>query len=331
MPEQLTPERLGAQVAPGALAPGGAPAAGARPRRRSTGQRLAPYLLLGLPVLLVCLALGYPMVRQVVMSFQEFGLAQQFGRPPEFVGLRNYADVVTDPYFWVVVGRSIAFCAVSAAVTMLFGVGFAVLMQHVSRLPRILLQSALVLAWAMPPIAALTVYTWLVEPRYGFVNWLLTSLGLQSFDGYAWLAASAWTFFLVASVTVIWTSVPLVTLSTYAALTQVDEEVVEAAQLDGAGGFQRLRHVVLPIVRPVVLLLLMLQIIWDMKVFTQIKVLQAGAGNNERTNLLGTYVYETGIGGGDYGMASALATVMLVLVLLMTWRYLRTLMKQGDL
>ncbi|WP_432573689.1 carbohydrate ABC transporter permease [Kineococcus sp. SYSU DK005] len=331
MPDQLTPERLGAQLAPGAPAPGGA-AAGprTRPRRRSLGHRLTPYLLLALPVLLVCLALGYPVVRQVVMSFQEFGLAQQFGRPPEFVGLQNYAEVLSDGYFWVVVARSIAFCAVCAAVTMAFGVGFAVLMQQVSRVPRVLLQCALVLAWAMPPIAALTVYTWLVEPRYGFVNWLLSTVGLP-FQGYAWLAASQWTFFLVAAVTVIWTSVPLVTLSVYAALTQVDESIVEAAEIDGAGGAQRLRHVVLPIVRPVVLLLLMLQVIWDMKVFTQIKVLQAAAGNNERTNLLGTYVYETGIGGGDYGMASALATVMLVLVLVMTWRYLRTLMKQGDL
>jgi multiple sugar transport system permease protein/N,N'-diacetylchitobiose transport system permease protein len=125
--------------------------------------------------------------------------------------------------------------------------------------------------------------------------------------------------------------VPLVALSTYAALNQVDEEVLEAAQLDGAGGWTRLRAVVLPIVQPVILLLFILQIIWDLKVFTQIKVLQSSAGNNKATNLLGTYVYETGIGGGNYGVASALATIMLLLVLALTFRYMRSLMKQGGL
>ncbi len=302
----------------------------ARPRRRR-GSLAAPYLLLVLPVGLVCLALGYPLVRQFIMSFQEFGLAQQFGQPPEWVGLANYREVLTDPYFWVVTARSVAFCAVSAGLTMVIGIAFALLLQKVSPLFRVTLQITLVLAWAMPPISALTSYIWLTEPRYGFVNWFLTSIGLDAFENFSWLAGNQWTFFAIAATTVIWTSVPLVTMMTYAALNQVDEEVVEASQLDGAGWLARLRHVVLPMIRPVILLVTMLEIIWDLKVFTQINVLQGVAGNNRATNLLGTYVYEVGIGGGQYGIASALATVMLLLVLLLTWRYMRTLMKQGDL
>ena len=321
----------GVSSAPTAAAATPVPARG-RPRtRRRRGSPAVPYLLLFLPVTLVAVSLGYPMVKQFIMSFQEFGLAQQFGRPPTWVGFQNYAAILGDPYFWTVVARSVAFCAVSAVVTMAIGIAFAVLMQHLSLVPRIMLQIALVLAWAMPPLAALTVYTWLVEPRYGLLNWILTSMGLDDFRGYSWLAGSQWSFFAIAAITVIWTSVPLVTLSTYAALNQVDEEVLEAAQLDGAGGWTRLRSIVLPIVQPVILLLFMLQIIWDLKVFTQIKVLQSSAGNNRATNLLGTYVYETGIGGGNYGTASALATVMLLLVLVLTFRYMRTLMKQGDL
>nr|WP_281373205.1 sugar ABC transporter permease [Kineococcus aurantiacus] len=211
------------------------------------------------------------------------------------------------------------------------GIGFALLLQKLSTGPRVALQVALVLAWAMPPVSALTSYIWLTEPRYGVVNWFLTSIGLEGFAGFSWLADNQWTFFGVAATTVIWTSVPLVTLMTYAALTQLDTEVLEASELDGAGGFARLRHVTLPMIRPVVLLVAMLEIIWDLKVFTQINVLQGVAGNNDATNLLGTYVYQTGIGGGEYGTASALATVMLLIVLLMTWRYMRTLMKQGDI
>lgn len=320
----------GASEAP-VLTPGEAPPRVRARTRRPRRSLLVPYLLLVLPVGLVCVSLGYPMVKQFVMSFQEFGLAQQFGRPPEWIGLQNYTTVLGDPYFWVVVARSVAFCAVSAVLTMVVGVALAVLLQQLSVVPRILLQVALVLAWAMPPLAALTVYTWLVEPRYGLVNWILTTVGFEQFRGYSWLAGSQWTFFAIAALTVVWTSVPLVTLSSYAALNQVDDAILEAAQLDGAGGWTRLRAVVLPIIQPVILLLLMLEIIWDLKVFTQIKVLQSSAGNNKATNLLGTYVYETGIGGGNYGVASALATVMLLLVLVLTFRYMRTLMKQGDL
>jgi N,N'-diacetylchitobiose transport system permease protein len=314
-------------LAPGVPAPG---RGRSRPRRRRSSL-VVPYLLLVLPVVLVVVSLGYPMVKQFVMSFQEFGLAQQFGRPPAWVGLDNYTQILTDSYFWTVVARSVAFCAVCAVLTMGVGIALAVLMQQLSVLPRIVLQIALVLAWAMPPLAALTVYKWLVEPRYGLLNWILTSMGLESFRGYSWLAGSPWSFFAIAAIAVIWTSAPLVTLSTYAALNQVAEEVLEAAQLDGANGWTRLRSVVLPIIQPVVLLLFMLQIIWDLKVFTQINVLQSSAGNNKATNLLGTYVYETGISGGNYGVASALATVMLLLVLVLTFRYMRTLMKQGDL
>src|SRR5687767_249602 len=97
----------------------------AQGRTRSTP---LPYALVLPAVLALALALGYPLVRQVVLSFQEFGLAQQFGRPPEWVGLQNYRDLVGDGYLWRVTLRSVVFCLVNAAVTTLVGVGLALLM-----------------------------------------------------------------------------------------------------------------------------------------------------------------------------------------------------------
>src|SRR5699024_3428022 len=94
--------------------------------------RLAPYLLLAPAVLLVLVVLGYPMVRQLIMSFQEFGLAQQFGQAPEWVGLDNYLGILSDPYFWTVLAKSLAFCAWTAGLTMVFAVGFALLMRSAS-------------------------------------------------------------------------------------------------------------------------------------------------------------------------------------------------------
>src|SRR5687768_4767944 len=104
-----------------------------------------PQLLIAPAVLALCLALGYPLVRQVVLSFQEFGLAQQFGRPPEWVGLANYRELLTDAYLWRVTGRTVVFCLVNAGVTMVLGVGLALVMRAMSKPVRLLAQTGLLL------------------------------------------------------------------------------------------------------------------------------------------------------------------------------------------
>lgn len=298
----------------------------ATPRARRT---TLPYALLLPAVAALVLALGYPLVRQVVLSMQEFGLAQQFGRPPEWVGPGNYRDLVTDPYLWRVTARSVVFCLVNAAVTMLVGVGLALLMRHMSRGVRLLVQTGLLLAWAMPVVASLTVWQWLFDTQYGVVNYLLTQLGAD-YGGHSWLLRPL-SFFFVATVIVVWMSVPFVAFTVYAALTQLPGELLEAAEMDGAGPWSRLRYVVVPTIRPVLLVVGLLQVIWDLRVFTQIFILQQAGGSARDTNLLGTYIYRLGIGGGEFGMSAAVAIFMLALTVVLTAPYVRAMLRQeGD-
>jgi len=285
-----------------------------------------PYVLLVPATIALAVALGYPLIRQVVLSFQEFGLAQQFGKPPEWVGLRNYRELVTDKYLWVVTLRSLVFCFVNAAATMAVGVGLALLMRHMSKPVRILLQTGLLLAWAMPVVASLTVWQWLFDTQYGVINHLLTQVGLD-YQGHSWLLEPL-SFFFVATVIVVWMSVPFVAFTVYAALTQVPEEMLEAAEIDGAGPAQRLRHVLLPTIRPVLLVVGLLQVIWDLRVFSQIYILQKAGGSTRDTNLLGTYIYRLGIGGGQFGMAAAVAIFMLFITVILTAPYVRSMLKQ---
>ncbi|WP_205472856.1 carbohydrate ABC transporter permease [Nocardioides sp. SYSU D00038] len=301
---------------------------GDRPTRRRRPRQPLPSGLLLPALLALAVALGYPLVRQVVLSMQEFGLSQQFGRPPSWVGLENYRELVTDPYLWKVTVRSLVFCLVNAGATMVVGTGLALLMRHMSRPVRLVLQSGLLLAWAMPVVASLTVWQWLFDTQYGVVNWLLTRLG-GDYEGHAWLLEPA-SFFLVATVVIVWMSVPFVAFTLYAALTQVSEDTLEAAEIDGAGPVQRLRHVILPTLRPVMLVVGLLQIIWDLRVFTQIYVLQKAGGTTRDTNLLGTYIYRLGIGGGDFGMAAAVAIFMLALTVLLTAPYVRAMLRQEE-
>jgi len=276
-------------------------------------------------VLLVA-ALGYPVGWQVVTSFQHFGMMQQFGQPPEWVGLSNYATLVTDPELWVIVGRSIAFCIVCALSTVAIGLGLALLMGAVTRAGRLVLQVALLLAWAMPVVASMTVWTWIVNWRNGLLNWALERLGVDA-QGHNWLVEPL-SFLVVAAVIVVWMSVPFVALSIYAGLTQLSPEVLEAAEIYGAGGWKRLRHIILPLVAPVISIVLLLQLIWDLRVFTQIKLLQDAGGVANETHLLGTFIYQLGTGAGDFGMASAVSIVMLLLTVAISWYYVRSLMKE---
>jgi N,N'-diacetylchitobiose transport system permease protein len=296
---------------------------GRPPRARRTP---LPYLLLVPAVVALAVALGYPLVRQVILSFQDFGLAQQFGKSPEWVGIDNYRDLITDPYLWRVTLRSLVFCFVNAALTMAIGVGLALLMRHMAKGVRLLLQTGLLLAWAMPVVASLTVWQWLFDTQYGVVNYVLTKIGFD-FEGHSWLLQPL-SFFFVATVIVVWMSVPFVAFTVYAALTQVPEELMESAEMDGAGGWGRLRHIVLPTVRPVLLVVGLLQVIWDLRVFTQIYILQQAGGSTRDTNLLGTYIYRLGIGGGKFGMAAAVAIFMLVLTVVLTAPYVRSMLKQ---
>jgi N,N'-diacetylchitobiose transport system permease protein len=296
------------------------------PKARGAGG--LPYGLALPAAVLLALSLGYPLVRQVVLSFHEYGLAQQFGRPADFVGLDNYRALVTDTYLWKVLGRTILFCLVNAAVTMVLGMAVALLMRLMAGPVRLLVQAGLLLAWAMPVVASLTVWQWLFDTQYGVVNWTLSHLGAD-YEGHPWLLQPL-SFYVVATVIVVWMSVPFVAFTGYAALTQVSEDLTEAAELDGASAWQRLRFVVLPSIRQVLLIIGLLQIIWDLRVFTQIYVLQQAGGVTRDTNLLGTYIYRLGIGGGDFGTAAAVAMFMLALTVILTAPYVRTMLRAEE-
>jgi N,N'-diacetylchitobiose transport system permease protein len=297
-------------------------------RRRHRGTVILPYALIAPAILVLAVVLGYPMLKLVLFSLQKFGLAQQFGTPAPFVGLENYHQILTDPQLWTVLIRTLLFCAVNVALTMVLGTLLAVLAGRLNRVIRLVMLSMLVLVWAMPPISSTVVWQWMFDSQYGVVNWLLSALG-GNFEDHSWLDSPG-SFFVVATLIVVWMGIPFVTFTVYAALTQVPGEVLEAAQLDGANGAQRLRHVVLPYLKPVLLILTTLSVLWDFQVFNQIYVLQQAGGIARDTNLLGNYAYQVSIGQNRFDVGGAIAVVMVLLTLLLTSVYLRQMARQED-
>lgn len=294
----------------------------------STGRRrLTPHLLLVPAIIILLLGMGYPVVWQIVTSLQQYGLAQQFGKPAPFVGFENYIELATNADLWWVVLRSLVFCIVTAFITLAVGTLLALLMAAITKTARLILQIALLLAWAMPVVAAMTVWIWLFDRRRGVVNYLLDMIPGVEMNRYDWLSQPS-TFFLVACIIVVWMSVPFVAFSLYAGLTQVSEEVLEASQLDGTNGWQRFWFVIAPMIRPVIAIVLLLQLIWDLRVFTQITMLKDAGSKSGDFDLLGTYIYKLGTSSQDFGMASAVSILVLALTIALSWFYIRSLLKE---
>ncbi|WP_425954657.1 carbohydrate ABC transporter permease [Xylanimonas sp. McL0601] len=297
--------------------------------QRQRRRHVTPYLLLIPAVAALLLGLGYPVYWQVVTSFQKFGLAQQFGQPPTFAGLDNYAKIFSDETAVAVVLRSIVFCLVNAGLTVLIGLAVALLMRAVHGWVKVVMQVAMLLAWATPVIAAVTVFRWLFDARTGVVNWFLVQLGFESYQGHAWLAEPL-SFFFVATLIIVWMSVPFVALSLFAGLTQVNDELLEAARIDGANGRQILWRIIMPLVRPVLAIVLLLQIIWDLRVFAQIRLLQDAGAPVSETNLLGNFIYELGMARNNFGGAAAVSIFVLLLTIVLSAPYVRSLIKEDD-
>ncbi|MCC4907944.1 carbohydrate ABC transporter permease [Microbacterium sp. cx-59] len=298
------------------------------PPRRRRAQK-APLLLIAPALIMLVVFIGWPLVQMIVMSFQEFGRPQIFGAPAPFVGLANYVAVLGDPQFWLVLARSIALCVVCVALTMTLGVLVALLMAKLGRVMRLAVSLALLLAWAMPALTATIVWGWIFDTQYGLVNYALTQLTGTDWTGHSWLIEPL-SFFTVAAIIITWGAIPFVAFSVYAGLSQIPTEVTEAASLDGAGAVARFRFILLPYLRSILFVLLILQVIWDLRVFAQIYALQTIGGVRADTNTIGVYIYSVSMASGDLGSGGAISVILVVVMLLISAAYIRSMLREDN-
>jgi N,N'-diacetylchitobiose transport system permease protein len=317
-----------AKVPPPRQAP--PPAAPDEPRRtRTPGGAAVPWLLLAPCLLVLLLVMGYPLVRLVTLSFQTFGQPQLWGfKPAEWAGFGNFSEVLGDSEFWAVVVRTAVFAACCVILTMTGGMALALLLQKVSGWLRVLINIVLVASWGMPVIVATTVFKWLFDSDYGVFNAVLSRLPGVDMIGHNWFASGPQGL-AVIMLLVVWGAVPFVVITLGAGLTQVPKELEEAARLDGAGGWGVFRHVTLPILKPVIVMLTTLSVIWDMGVFPQVFVMRGGHPEPE-FQVLNTYSYDRAFVVNDYAQGSAIALVTVLLLLGVVAVYMRQMLKIGE-
>ncbi|KOG38138.1 carbohydrate ABC transporter permease [Streptomyces resistomycificus] len=318
-----------AKVPPPRQAPPPPAVAKRPPGKPASGAAGTPWLLLAPCLLILALVLGYPLVRLVTLSFQKFGQSQLWGfQPAESVGFDNFGKVLGDGEFWAVVVRTIVFAAGCVIFTMVIGMLIALLLQRVSGWVKTLVNIALVASWGMPIIVATTVFKWLFDADYGILNALLSKLPGVEMIGHNWFASGPQGL-AVIMLLVVWGAVPFVVITLSAGLTQVPKELEEAARLDGAGAWGVFRYVTLPILKPIIVMLTTLSVIWDMGVFPQVFVMRNGHPEAE-FQILTTYSYDRAFVVNDYAQGSAIALLTVVLLLGVVAVYMRQMLKIGE-
>ncbi|MFI9405124.1 carbohydrate ABC transporter permease [Nocardia sp. NPDC052316] len=300
-----------------------APRLPAKPRRvrRDT---LTAWLYLAPAGLLLAAVLIYPIYQIVLISFYDYGQAQATGTAPlEFIGLGNYRELLSDSQFWLVLANTFVFGGVCVVGGLVVGTALAVLATRIRAVPRMILFLAALGAWATPAMAGSYVWLFLFDADFGIVNEALSGLGLRSMDGHSWTFGTLSAFGLVAA-EVIWCSFPFVMVTMYAGIKAIPEEVLEAAALDGASTWRAVRSVILPILKPLLLIATIQSIIWDFKIFTQIYVMTNGGGVAGRNLVLNVYAYQKAFAGQEYGLGSAIGVLMTLLLLSITGLYVRS-------
>jgi N,N'-diacetylchitobiose transport system permease protein len=305
--------------------PATAPAPPARGRRPD----FTPLWLLtpaGLVIFLVTLA---PIAYLVYTSFTDYSQKTLFTGEFQYTGLQQYTDLFGDSEFWKSLVRTIVFTAAMVAGSMVIGMGISHLLTKVTRGWRLVTTIVLIMAWAMPNVASSLVWNWLFQPGYGVVNWGLDKLQIFGDTTDLNWAGDAPHAYAAIWMLVVWQAVPFIALTLNAAEQQVPIEYQEAARLDGASEFTVYRIITLNALRPTLLLITILSVIWDYNVFNQIWLISNGGPDNA-TATLGVFTYKTAFIGFHIGRGAAISVVTTLLLLGLTALYIRNLLKSGE-
>ncbi|OMI36724.1 carbohydrate ABC transporter permease [Streptomyces sparsogenes] len=302
--------------------------------RRALGTHWYAWSMVAPVVIVIGVIIGYPLARGAYLSFtdaNEANVERNIGvnhipATYKFVGLDNYKAILTDSVFWDRLGWTVVWTVTCVALSFTLGLALANMLNRKIK-GRAIYRTALVLPWAVP--AFVSVFTWrlLFNERSGLFNKLLEGGG---FDGISWLNDPTWAKVSVIAVNV-WLGVPFMLVATLGGLQSIPAELYEAAEMDGAGPWQRFRNITLPGLRSVSSTVVLLSAIWTFNMFPVIFLLTRG-GPGDATEILVTYAYRLSfvISPRDYASSAAWGVVILLLLALFAVGYRRALRKQGD-
>jgi multiple sugar transport system permease protein len=285
------------------------------------------YLLMAPTAFIIFFFVAYPFAWGVWMSLTN----KQIGMPwsqVRFTGLTNYVDLLTkDGIFWTTFWNSFAYTGFATVIKWSLGIWLAVLLNRMVRFQR-LVRAAVLLPWIVPTVLSTIAFLWIFDPDFSVINWTLRRfyewMGWGYVKGPLWLGDPT---LALASVTFvnIWRGTPFFAISFLAGLQTISPDLYEAAAIDGASGWQRFRHVTLPGIKPITVVVLVFSIIVTFSDFQIVYVLTRGGPANS-THLFATYAYQVAMVGSRLGLGAAISLFMfpfLALLIIFQLFYLR--------
>ena len=305
---------------------------GGTPAPHRFGKELSPRILgvaMNLPTLItLALVLAYPIYYAAYLSLHKVSLVQIRNGIFPFVGFDNYEKVLSDPLFLLSLGNTLTFTAFTVIIEVVAAVAIAILINQqdiwTSRISRFLI----LLPYAVPPIANGLIWSFMYNGKLGYLNRLLYSVGAidRPID---WTGNPDTALFAVA-VPYIWRTLPFAILLVHAALQGISKELFEAAAVDGAGAWRRFRHITLPLIMPVIVVLLVLRTSFAVAVFDEILAITQG-GPGDATWVASWYSYKKGFAPPfDIGGGAASAFLLALMVAVLAFIYIKLLYRRTD-
>ncbi len=308
-------------VGPQVLVAAGPGPAGRLSRLRGWWEREEVFgygLILPALALLVSLV-AFPFGMAIYFSLSDYWV----GSPGAFVGLDNFRAILASDVFRQTIQNSFVFTAIALTLKTVLGVWLAMLLARELRFKR-LIRGAILLPFVIPTALSTLGWWWMFDSLYSVVNWTAIRLGLMSAPGPNWLGQAEYAMAAVIAVNV-WRGLPFFAITTLAGLVAVPKEYYEAAEVDGAGSWNRFWLVTLPLIKPVLAVVILFSTIFTFADFNIVYVLTRGGPMNT-THLFATLAYQVGLNGGNLGQGAAIALFIFPLlgaVVFFQLRYIR--------
>ena len=282
-----------------------------RPRRHG---RFLPYILLSPLVLFIGALALYP---TAVTTVQAFFTVNPVDPPTRFAGLANFRALLHNPFVRESAANTVLYIIVGVALSTLFGLGMALVLQRRSHWRGILL-AFVILPWALPAVVEAVIWGWIYDPTFGVLNSVLKSLGIIN-SYHVWLGLGRVLTIALIELVQVWQITPLAALLILAALQSIPQELYEAARVDGAGRWEMFKRITLPLVRPGLAVAMVESLILSLNVFDQVYVLNGFAPGGASIML---QTYQISFNNLNFGQGYALsllatfATMLLSLLIL---------------
>lgn len=271
--------------------------------------------MIGPTIAVILFFYGAPVAYNGVLSLQRVSLFEAGGRGGTWVGVQNFVDLLTDPSTFAIFRNSALWLTmVTVVVRLALGLALALMVNGalVGRLRvRWLARSLVVVPWAVPPVVAVVLWKFLLDPRDGAINHLLVATGVS--EAGIPILQQVSTVWVGIQAIIVWRELPLVVLTLLAGLQAIPHELYEAAEMDGAGWCDRLWYITLPNLRGPIGVIALLTTIWTFNNFIYVWLTTKG-GPGAYTDVLGTAIYREAFVNYDVGRASALSLLATIVM-----------------